>query len=224
MKDAKRLTILCGHYGIGKTNVAVNIAYALKKERERVTIADLDIVNPYFRTKDSSDDFAAHGIGLICSEFANSNVDLPALPPELYAITDDRDQTVVLDIGGDDRGALALGRLAPQIKAEGDYAMLMVINRYRPLTPDAPSTIEVMREIETACGIPFTGLINNSNLGAETTAQDVIDSVAYAKSVEEAAGIPLVMTTAREDLCAELEGKVPLLFPLELQAKIGFSC
>jgi hypothetical protein len=102
--------------------------------------------------------------------------------------------------------------------------MLMVINRYRPLTPDAPSTIEVMHEIETACGIPFTGLINNSNLGAETTAEDVIASVAYAKSVEEAAGIPLVMTTARADLCAELEGKVPLLFPLELQAKIGFSC
>lgn len=223
MKKEKRLTILCGHYGSGKTNVAVNLAYALKQRHERVTIADLDIVNPYFRTKDSSGDFAARGIDLICSEYANSNVDIPALPPEMYAITDDTTRTVVLDIGGDDRGALALGRLAPQIKAEGNYAMLMVINRYRPLTPDAPSTEEVMREIETACGIPFTGLINNSNLGVETTAQDVRESMAYAREVEALTGIPLVLTTAREDLCAELSD-IPDLFPLELQAKIGFSC
>lgn len=224
MKEPKRLTILCGHYGSGKTNVAVNIAYALKQQRERVTIADLDIVNPYFRTKDSSEDFAARGIGLICSEYANSNVDIPALPPEMYAVTDDKSLTVVLDIGGDDRGALALGRLAPKIREENDFAMLMVINCYRPLTPDAPSTYEVMQEIEQACGIRFTGLINNSNLGAETTAQHVLDSVAYAYDVERLTGVPLVMTTARQDLCAELEGKVPELFGLELQAKIGFSC
>ena len=224
MKEQKRLTILCGHYGSGKTNVAVNLAYALKQQHERVTIADLDIVNPYFRTKDSSDDFAARGIGLICSEYANSNVDIPALPPEMYAVTDDKSLTVVLDIGGDDRGALALGRLAPKIREENDYAMLMVINRYRPLTPDAPSTYEVMQEIEQACGIRFTGLINNSNLGAETTAQHVLDSVAYAREVEQLTGVPLVLTTARRDLCAELDGKVPKLFGLELQAKIGFSC
>ncbi|MBR2406953.1 MAG: hypothetical protein IKB04_07965 [Clostridia bacterium] len=224
MNEHKRLTILCGHYGSGKTNVAVNLAYALKKQHERVTIADLDIVNPYFRTKDSSDDFAARGIGLICSEYANSNVDIPALPPEMYAITDDKELTVVLDIGGDDRGALALGRLAPQIKAENNYSMLMVINRYRPLTPDAPATLEVMREIETACGIPFTGLINNSNLGVETTAQDVLASLDYAREVAELTGLPLVLTTAKSELCSELEGKVPQLFPLELQAKIGFSC
>ncbi len=224
MKEHKRLTILCGHYGSGKTNVAVNLAYALKKQHERVTIADLDIVNPYFRTKDSSEDFAARGIDLICSPYANSNVDIPALPPEMYAITDDTDLTVVLDIGGDDRGALALGRLAPQIKAEQNYSMLMVINGYRPLTQDAPSTLEVMREIEQACGIPFTGLINNSNLGVETTAQHVRDSMVYAREVENLTGIPLVLTTARDDLCEELADEIPDLFPLELQAKIGFSC
>ena len=224
MTEQKRLTILCGHYGSGKTNVAVNLAYALKQQHERVVIADLDIVNPYFRTKDSSADFAARGIGLICSEYANSNVDIPALPPEMYAVTDDQTLTVVLDIGGDDRGALALGRLAPKILEENDYAMLMVINRYRPLTPDAPSTYEVMQEIERACGIRFTGLVNNSNLGAETTAQHVLDSVMYARQVEALTGVPLVLTTARQDLVAELEGKVPNLFGLELQEKIGFSC
>ncbi len=215
--EHKRLTILCGHYGSGKTNVAVNLAFKLREQHERVTVADLDIVNPYFRTKDSMKEFDERGIRLICSPYANSNVDIPALPQELYSVTDDKGQTVVLDIGGDDRGALALGRLAPQIKAEGDYAMLMVINRYRPLTPDAASTLEVMREIETACGIPFTGLVNNSNLGEETTADDVLGSMTYADEVAQATGLPLVMTTVKDDLYDELNGQIPDLFPMRLQ-------
>ena len=128
----KRLTILCGHYGSGKTNVAVNLALAIKEKVERVTVADLDIVNPYFRTKDSTELFASHGIDLICSPYANSNVDIPALPQEMYALTDDTSITAVLDSGGDDRGALVLGRLAPAILREGNYEMLLVINCYRP--------------------------------------------------------------------------------------------
>ena len=215
----KRLTILCGHYGSGKTNVAVNLAFKLCEQHERVTVADLDIVNPYFRTKDSMKEFDERGIRLICSAYANSNVDIPALPQELYSVTDDKGQTVVLDIGGDDRGALALGRLAGQIKAEGDYAMWMVINRFRPLTPDVPSTIEVMREIETACGIPFTGLVNNSNLGEETTAADVLGSMTYADEVAKATGLPLVMTTVKNTLYTELDGQIDNLFPLALQDK-----
>lgn len=215
----KRLTILCGHYGSGKTNVAVNLAFKLREQHDRVTVADLDIVNPYFRTKDSIKEFDERGIRLICSPYANSNVDIPALPQELYSVTDDKGQTVVLDIGGDDRGALALGRLAEQIKAEGDYAMLMVINRYRPLTPDVPSTLEVMREIETACGIPFTGLVNNSNLGEETTADDVLGSMAYADAVAEATKLPLVMTTVKDTLYDALKEQIPDLFPLRLQDK-----
>ncbi len=217
--EHKRLTILCGHYGSGKTNVAVNLAFKLREQHERVTVADLDIVNPYFRTKDSMKEFNERGIRLICSPYANSNVDIPALPQELYSVTDDKGQTVVLDIGGDDRGALALGRLAPQIKAEGDYAMLMVINRFRPLTPDAASTLEVMREIEVACGIPFTGLVNNSNLGEETTADDVLGSMAYADEVAKATDLPLVMTTVKDDLYDELSGQIPDLFPMRLQDK-----
>ncbi len=215
----KRLTILCGHYGSGKTNVAVNLAFKLREQHDRVTVADLDIVNPYFRTKDSMKEFDERGIRLICSPYANSNVDIPALPQELYSVTDDKGQTVVLDIGGDDRGALALGRLAEQIKVEGDYAMLMVINRFRPLTPDVPSTLEVMREIETACGIPFTGLVNNSNLGEETTADDVLGSLAYADEVAKATGLPLVMTTVKDTLYNELKGQINNLFPLMLQDK-----
>ena len=217
MYPLKRLTILCGHYGSGKTNVAVNIAAELKKSHDTVTVADLDIVNPYFRTKDSARFFEEQGIRLICSAYANSNVDIPALPQEMYALTDDRSMTAVLDIGGDDRGALVLGRLVPKILLENNYEMLMVINCYRPLTRDASSTLEVMREIEQAGGIRFTGLVNNSNLGALTTVEDVLASRGYAEEVSGLSGLPVVMTSVKQELFAAVEGLVPYAFPLKLQ-------
>ena len=117
----KRVLLLCGHYGSGKTNIAFNMAQAIKREYPTVTLADLDIVNPYFRSKDSAQDLEAAGIRLICSRYANSNVDIPALPPDLYALTDDRRMRAIIDVGGDDRGALVLGRLAPSILEENDY-------------------------------------------------------------------------------------------------------
>ncbi len=216
----KRVTLFCGHYGSGKTNIAVNYALELKKTNEKVAIADLDIVNPYFRTKDSIDMLSAAGVKLIASEYAGSNVDIPALPQEAYALTDDKSITAVIDVGGDDRGALALGRWAPEILNENNYDMYMVINKSRPLTSDADSTIEVMREIECAGGIPFTGLINNTNLGEETTAQIIIDSVAYANEVAEKTGLPLVMTCVDARLSNEVMGKIDNIFLLNLQKKI----
>ena len=216
----KRVLLLCGHYGSGKTNIAVNLAQKIKREYPTVTLADLDIVNPYFRSKDSALELEEAGIRLICSKYANSNVDIPALPPDLYALTDDRRMRAIIDVGGDDRGALVLGRIAPAILSENDYEMLMVINCYRPLTRDAASTIEVMREIEYASGIRFTALINNSNLGVETTAEDVLSSMSYANEVAAMSNLPIVMTTADEKLHGELADKIPNLFPLKLQKKI----
>ena len=216
----KRVTLFCGHYGSGKTNVALNYALRLKQDGADVTVADLDIVNPYFRTKDSRQELEEAGIRLICSEYANTNVDIPALPSDLYSITDDKSHHVVIDVGGDDRGALALGRIAPAILEENSYEMLLVINRFRPLTPDAPSTVEVMREIEQAGGIRFTGLVNNSNLGEATDEDTILSSVAYAQEVSDLTGLPVVMTTVRESLYSALEGKIDDLFPLTLQKKI----
>ena len=219
MKDFKRLTLLCGHYGSGKTNVAVNLAFYLKEQYNNVVVADLDIVNPYFRTKDSLEDFKARGIELICSEYANTNVDIPALPANMYRLTANKDITAVIDVGGDDRGAYALGRLVPEIKQENNFGMLMVINGYRPLTPDAESTIEVMHEIEQACGLKFTGLVNNSNIGEETTAQNVLISMVYANEVSKVSGLPVVMTSVKADLYDELKDKIDNLLPMTLQKK-----
>ena len=216
----KRITLFCGHYGSGKTNIAVNAAICLSDINKNIALADLDIVNPYFRTKDSSQELSKKGIRLICSDYANSNVDIPALPQDIYAITDDKSLKCVVDIGGDDRGAYVLGRISEKIVNENDYEMLMVINNYRPLTRDAQSTLEVLREIETAAKIKFTGLVNNSNLGEETTAEDIISSLYYAQDVSEVSGLPIVATTVKEELYESLKDKIENLFPLKLQDKI----
>lgn len=218
--DFKRILLFSGHYGSGKTNIAVSLAHELKKTRDRVTIADVDIVNPYFRTSDSRADLEAAGIRLICSSFAGSNVDLPAVPAEIYSVTDDPTQTALIDVGGDDRGALALGRLRDQILAEDNYEMFFVINRFRPLTKTPELTIEVMQEIEAAAQMRFTSVINNSNLGVETTAEDVLGSMAYAQEVCHLVQLPLKMTAVDESLYEQLKGRIDNLFPLHLQSKI----
>lgn len=219
--DFKRITLLCGHYGSGKTNVAINMAFLLKKCYNDVAIADLDIVNPYFRTKDSREELENGGIKLICSEYAGTNVDIPALPQDMYSLTDNKNIKAIIDVGGDDRGALALGRIAPSIIEENDYECLLVINKFRPLTPDAESTIEVMREIEVAGKIKFTGIVNNSNLGEETTAEDVISSLTYAEDVARLTGLPIKCTSVANRLYNELKGKIQNLLPLTLQTKIN---
>lgn len=217
----KRITLLCGHYGSGKTNIALNMAYEIKEKYDNVAIADLDIVNPYFRTTDSAEELNTKGIRLIASEYAGSNVDIPAMPQDMYALTDDKTVRAVIDVGGDDRGALALGRISSQIVAENDYEAFLVINKFRPLTPDAASTLEVMAETESAGKFKFTGIINNSNLGVETTAEDVLNSMEYAQSVADATGLPLVATSVDEKLFNELSGKIDNLFALKLQKKIN---
>lgn len=217
----KRITLLCGHYGSGKTNVAIKMAQDIKKGYDNTVIADLDIVNPYFRTKDSIEELKEAGIKLIVSEYAGTNVDIPALPQEMYSIVHDKTVKAVVDVGGDDRGALALGRLSPAIIEENDFEAFLVVNKYRPLTQDAESTFEVLREIETACGIKMTGIVNNSNLGNETTAQDVLDSESYAKDVSRITGLPIVYTAVDERLLSEVEGKISNVLPLKLQSKIN---
>lgn len=218
--QSKRVTLLAGHYGSGKTNIAVNYAMYLKNLGKDVVIADLDIVNPYFRTRDSIDELTQAGVRLISSEFASTNVDLPALPQEVYSIFDKHGESAVMDIGGDDRGAYALGRYADFIKDENDYEMLFVFNKFRPLTPTAEDAIEIMREIEAACKISFTAIVNNSNLGSITTPEDVLSSVAETERLSELSQLPIKMTTVTENLVNNLNGKIPNLFPLTLQNKI----
>lgn len=217
--EHKRLTLFAGHYGSGKTNIAVNYALHLAGEGKDVCIADLDIVNPYFRTKDSEKVLAEAGVTLISPQFANSNVDLPALPAEAYRLVTDKSIYGIMDIGGDDRGAYALGRYVPSILEENDYRMIFVANCYRPLTRTPEEAMEVMREIEEACGLRFTDIVNNSNLASETTKETVLDSVPYVETLSRLSGLPIFATTVVNTVAPALNGKLPNVLPLQLQEK-----
>ena len=217
--EHKRLTLFAGHYGSGKTNIAVNYALHLAGEGKQVVIADLDIVNPYFRTKDSAKVLEEAGVTLISPQFANSNVDLPALPAESYRLVQDKSIYGIMDIGGDDRGAYALGRYVPAMKEENNYRMVFVANASRPLTRTPEEALEVMREIEAACSLQFTDIINNTNLASETTAATVLNSVSYVEELSRISGLPIFATTAETAVAKELEGKLSNVLPLQLQEK-----
>ena len=215
----KRITLFAGHYGSGKTCIAVSYAKLIKKSGFETSIIDLDIVNPYFRTKDSEKELTEAGINIIASEYANTNLDAPALPKEIYAAISDKNSHLVIDVGGDDRGAVALGRYAGDILEENDYDMLFVANCYRPLTKTPEDALEIMREIEAASKMKFTGIVNNSNVGKLTTGENVKNSVGYTEKLSQLAGIPVVMTTATGSVFEEIKNDIPNAFYIDLQDK-----
>ncbi len=217
--ENKRLTLFAGHYGSGKTNIAVNYALQLAGEGQQVCIADLDIVNPYFRTADSAKELTDAGVTLIAPQFANTNVDLPALPSEAYRLIADKTVYGIMDIGGDDRGAYALGRYAPSILEEDNYRMVYVVNFCRPLTSTPEDALEVMREIETACSMRFTHLLNNTNLGNETTSETILGSVELMNQLSRSSGLPVWYHSVKADIATKVSKQLPNVFPLHLQKK-----
>ena len=218
--QAKRVTLFAGHYGSGKTNIAVNFALHLAGEGKAVTLADMDIVNPYYRSKDSAQELEAAGVKVIASAYANTNVDVPALPQEMYSVTEDTSRYAVLDVGGDDRGALALGRYAPAILQENDYHMIYVFNASRPLSRTAEMALEIMGEIEVAGGIPFTAIVNNTNLGRDTDWETVAASRQEAEKLSKISGLPLLFTAVEEGVLPINERGNETYFPLKLQKTI----
>ena len=218
--QAKRVTLFAGHYGSGKTNVAVNFALHLAAQGKAVTLADMDIGNPYYRSKDSAAELEAAGVKVIASAYANTNVDVPALPQEMYSVTEDTSRYAVLDVGGDDRGALALGRYAPAILQENDYHMIYVFNASRPLSRTAEMALEIMGEIEVAGGIPFTAIVNNTNLGRDTDWENVAASRQEAEKLSQISGLPLLFTAVEESVLPINERENDQYFPLKLQKTI----
>jgi len=214
--DFKRVSILVGHYGSGKTSLAVSLAERLRESGKPVVVADLDIVNPYFRTTDHRQELEERGIELITSKFAGSNLDIPALPAELYRMVEDKSAYAVLDVGGDDRGAVALGRYVPSILAEQNYEMLFVTNFFRPLTRTPEDALDVLHEIEAACGIRITSLVNNSNLGKETVAQDVLDTIETMEAFSLLSGLPVGFTAVARRLYPALERELDELLPVDV--------
>ena len=219
IENSKRVTIFAGHYGSGKTNIAVNFAKELKKSGKAVALAELDIVNPNFRSKDSEKELNEAGIDLICSEFASTNVDIPALPFTINRIINDKNTYAVLDIGGDDAGSVVLGRLANGIRNEDNYEMIFVVNFFRPITRTAEDALEIMREIEAVSSLKFTAIVNNSNLGELTTKEDINSTEKEVKKLCKITSLPLLFTSVESNIYDVVEKSDEEYFSLTLQKK-----
>lgn len=191
--------VISGHYGSGKTNIAINLAYKLIGEGS-AAIFDLDVVNPYFRTADFTDKMRADGITVVAPVFANTNLDTPALTGEFGNICTGVYDNVIVDVGGDDSGAFALGQYAAGIAETGGWQHWYVVNFMRTLTLTTADNIELMRDIENAGKLPLTGIINNTNLGAETTPEIVRNSIAKARALSEASNLPLLYTSVSDGI------------------------
>lgn len=223
LKNLKNLVTVTGHFGSGKTNFAINLAKAAASEGRSVTLVDLDIVNPYFRAADNISELEALGVRCIVPDFANTNVDIPTLPPAVMGAIEahakDPNRLIIIDVGGDN-GAVALGMYKRFFK-EGDYDLLYVLNKYRPLTEDIDGAAQVLDEIEYLSRLKATGVVNASNLGSETTAADVLETAKFAKEFAKKYSLPLVCTVAREELVPELSG-IDDIFPITNATKMLF--
>ena len=215
--DFGKFIIICGHYGCGKTNFALNLAADRASAGEKVTLVDMDIVNPYFRSSDYPEFLKEKGIELVAPTFAHTNLDLPALPAKMYGVFESKD-TVIIDVGGDDDGSTALGRFHRQLE-NVDFQMLYVVNRFRDINCQPETAVQLLREIELTSRIKATAVVSNAHLCGETTAQNVVDGVAYAQKTAEIAGLPLVAVTANRKFMPELEGKIDDLYPIDVIVK-----
>ena len=195
MSERSRVTVICGHYGCGKTNLALNLALEAAAKGEKVTVADLDIVNPYFRSSEYGGLLEEHGVHLIAPVFAGTTLDTPTLPPELYSVFEPSAGQVFIDAGGDDAGVTALGGLHTQLEETG-YEMLYVINRYRVLSQTPEEAAALLQEIEGASRLKATGLVNNSHLGVETCLDTLLGGLDFARKTAQLTGLPLLYSTA----------------------------
>ncbi len=195
-KKEPQIYIFTGHYGSGKTETAVNFAIHLKKlsPERKVAIADMDIVNPFFRTADATEPLEEMGIRVEVPLYAHSNVDVPALTPQMEYLMGENDVDLVLDIGGDDVGAKAVGRYAETIQKR-KYDLFFVFNKNRPFTKDLPSALKIFYEIQESCGVPFTGLINNTHLLQYTDINTVASGLPLAEEITKATGVPMAFNT-----------------------------
>lgn len=197
MAEGKRITVICGHYGVGKTNLALNLALEAAGQGETVTLADLDIVNPYFRSSEYGALLEKKGVRLIAPVFAGTTLDTPTLSAALYSIFEPQSGRVFIDAGGDDAGVTALGGLSARLEESG-YEMLYVINRYRVLSQKPEEAAALLREIEAASRLRATGIVNNSHLGAETTLQTLLEALPFGEETAARTGLPLCFHTAPE--------------------------
>lgn len=210
MKEAnfnRRVIVFSGHYGSGKSEISVNTALHLKDNNKDVLLADMDIVNPFFRSIDAKNTLEALGIKTIAPMYANTNVDVPVIGPEISAALRNRSRHVILDVGGDEEGSRVLGRYHNDIPMD-DYDMFFVFNRSRPMTTNLSDTLIYIREIEEASRLKFTGIINNTHFLEETTPEDILYGAKLAEDISNETGIPFFASGVMEGIEGHLEGQI----------------
>ncbi len=202
-----RVTVLVGHFGSGKTEIALNLAMDQASAGVPVTMADLDVVKPYFRTRSARALLTEAGIDLLAPEGPNIHADLPIIVPEIRSHLRQSLRRLIIDVGGDDVGAKVLGSLS-DVVPHGETECLLVLNFRRPSTPDPKAAVEMVREIEAVGRLPVAGLISNTHLMDETDLEVILDGLENAQQTGELLGIPVVAVAAAEDLAVELRARI----------------
>ncbi len=213
-----RILVIAGHFGSGKTEIALNLAIAMRPWEKKLALIDLDIVNPYFRTAEQEDLLRAHDIDLYKPIFAATSVDIPSLPPEIMGVFAREDLRVIFDVGGDDLGAAALGGYAPQFE-RSDRAFYMVVNPYRPRSETKAQIVEMYEAIARRARMRPDALVCNANLGDETTSDDLLAGYETVRVAAEELGVPVAFACARRALVEEM-GAFPVpVFPIDRHLK-----
>ncbi len=202
--DINGIVIICGNYGSGKTETAVNLAITRKMQGIQVKIADLDLVNPYFRTREAKIPLESMGIEVVLPDNKYHNADLPILTPAIAGMIKQPAELTILDAGGDDVGVTVLAALENQFKVQ-ETQMLQVINAFRPFTQNVDGCVEIKNEIETSSKIKVTGIVGNSNLMDETTPDHIYKGYDLLKEVSAETDLPIKFITATSALLPQLD-------------------
>ncbi len=219
----EKFTIIYGHYGSGKTNLSINLALSLASTNKKVTIVDLDVVNPYFRSGDYKEFLSKHNIDVISPQSLGTNMDTPSLSPQIYSVFADTSRYTIVDVGGDDVGAYALGRFSKEINSLEKYNAYYVINKYRALTSTPQEAKALLSEIEEASKIKATAIINNSHLQNLTTKETILNSLDYAKQTAKLLKLPVALTSCPKNIYCDMQSENLSLLPVDIIVKPPFN-
>ena len=198
-----RILVLVGNYGSGKTEISLNLALKLARCGEKVTLVDLDIVNPYFRSSERTELLEKEGVKVYAPSFAMSTVDVPSLPADIQAVFADKSRRVIFDVGGDDTGAAALGQYKPYFDQD-DVEVLFVVNAFRPLSGDADSVCDLMLRVAGRSRLSPTAVINNANVAWETEESDLVRGEELLREVSTRMNLPIGYLCAKQDILDKL--------------------
>ena len=196
----KRYYVIIGNFGSGKTELALNMAFDAAEKGEKVTLVDIDVINPYFRSTERKAELDAAGVRLISPNFTSSGVEVPSIPAEIFSVFSDNSDLVIFDVGGDPVGSIAMGQYYGYFKELQNFEVWYVINARRPLSSGADENLEMIEKIRGVSRLSITGILNNTNLAHESVADDLVFGYGVTKEVSERSGLPVIGTMGTEGI------------------------